>query len=124
MANRGMFDNWFQTPERKKEAENYYFNKMFPFGIQQQQWENEMMDQLIEDKSRMQLVKYVCFARREMYIDGTAKDDDMTNNEEYKRLLKKMKITEQECSIIENYSKLVTQASCMEELPTIEQIKQ
>ena len=122
MAQTSLLAKMFQTPDKKKQADDDYFKKMFPFGQKQQQWENDMINKLIEDKKRVPTIKYVNFIRREMYIDGIAKQNDHINDKAYKKLLKRMKVTDEELSIIENLSSLQVQAKCFEELPTIDQI--
>lgn len=124
MAKTSLLEKMFQTPKKKKETDDAYFNKMFPFGAKQQQWENEMFEKLITDKRRIPSLKYVNFIRREMYIDKIAKSDDDVNDKNYKKLLKRMKITDDEKAIIEKLASLETAATSMKEMPTIDQIKE
>lgn len=123
MAFDKLLKNMFMTSDKKREEEDRYLKKIFPLGKEQQDWENKIFDELFKDKDRISTIKYVSFVRREMYIDGIALEDDHLNNKEYKRLLKRMKISDDEERLIEKLVILEHKAKDLSELPTIEQIK-
>lgn len=123
MAFDKLLKNMFMTPDKKREEEDRYLKKIFPLGKEQQDWENKIFNELFKDKDRISTIKYVSFVRREMYIDQVALEDDYLNNKEYKRLLNRMKISDDEERLIEKLVILEYKAKDISELPTIEQIK-
>ena len=123
MAFDKLLKNMFMTPDKKREEEDRYLKKIFPLGKEQQDWENIIFNELFKDKDRISTIKYVSFVRREMYIDQVALEDDYLNNKEYKRLLNRMKISDDEERLIEKLVILEYKAKDISELPTIEQIK-
>lgn len=123
MAFDKLLKNMFMTPDKKREEEDRYLKKIFPLGKEQQDWENKIFDELFKDKDRISTIKYVSFVRREMFIDQVALEDDYLNNKEYKRLLNRMKISDDEERLIEKLVILEYKAKDISELPTIEQIK-
>lgn len=122
MAFSTLIKNMLMTPGQKKEENDQYLKKMFPLGNKQQEWENSIFEELFKDKNRIPTIKYVCYARREMYIDNIALQDDYLNNRDYKKLLKRMKISDNELRIIEKLAKLENEAKDLSELPTISDI--
>lgn len=125
MALTNFIKNMFMTPGQKKNIEDAYYSKMFPFGSKQQEWENKAIDVLFKGTKNISTIKYLCLVRREMYIDHTVNNDlDEKITKEYIKLVKRMKISEDEEKIIDALARLEAKAKDYDELPTLEQIKE
>lgn len=125
MALTNFIKNMFMTPGQKKNIEDAYYSKMFPFGAKQQEWENKAIDVLFKGTKNISTIKYLCLVRREMYIDHTVNNDlDEKITKEYIKLVKRMKISEGEEKIIDALARLEAKAKDYDELPTLEQIKE
>ena len=125
MALTNFIKNMFMTPGQKKNIEDAYYSKMFPFGAKQQEWENKAIDVLFKGTKNISTIKYLCLVRREMYIDHTVNNDlDDKITKEYIKLVKRMKISEGEEKIIDALARLEAKAKDYDELPTLEQIKE
>lgn len=125
MALTNFIKNMFMTPGQKKNIEDAYYSKMFPFGSKQQEWENKAIDVLFKGTKNISTIKYLCLVRREMYIDHTVNNDlDDKITKEYIKLVKRMKISEGEEKIIDALARLEAKAKDYDELPTLEQIKE
>lgn len=124
MALSNFVKNMFMTPGQKKEIEDAYYKKMFPFGEVQQKWEDEMIKSLFPETKSIATIKYLCLVRREMYIDKTV-NNDLNNaiTKDYLKLIKRMKISESEKDTIDAFARLEAKANSFEELPTLDDIK-
>lgn len=124
MAFTNLIKNMFMTPGQKKATEDAYYKKMYPFKAEQQNWENEILSQLFDNDKKLITIKYLCLVRREMYIDGNVCDD--LNNPaivDYVKLIKRMKISKSDETIIDVFAKLEARANSIEEMPTIVDIR-
>ena len=76
MAFNSFIDNLFTTPSQKKERDLNYYHKMFPFGDKQKNWEDNIIETLYADNSKIiPTIKYMCLTRREMLIDSITNDE-------------------------------------------------
>ena len=53
MAFNSFLNNLFMTPSQKKELDNNYFHKMFPFGNKQKDWEDKIIETLYTNNKKI-----------------------------------------------------------------------
>lgn len=123
MAFNSFLSNLFMTPSQKKELDNNYYQKMYPFGSKQKDWEDKIIEKLYADKSKLiPTIKYMCLTRREMYIDLITNDEYY--DKKYRKLIKRMSLSEEDINFVETFTKLEYSANSYSNLPTIEEIKE
>ena len=124
MALTNFIKNMFMTPSQKKATDDAYYKKMFPFGAKQQQWENNMINELFVGRKNISTIKYLCLIRREMYIDKVVNSNmDDKATKEYNKLVKRMMVNKDEEIIVDAFAKMTNEAKNINELPSLEQIK-
>lgn len=111
----GIGNDILLSPEQKRKREEAYYNKVYPFGKAQQDYEDEIIGHYFsDDKKMIPTIKYMCLIRREMYADK------QETNADYNKTLKRIKLTDKQKQFVEVFSKLVSEAKNYDELPTIE----
>lgn len=107
----------FMTAEKKKRNEEAYLKEMYPLGELQKIWEDNIYKELFKDVKDISLIKYVGLLRRKMYID------ENLDEEEFKKMIKRYKLTDTQAKLVDITSRLESKASSIEELPTLAQIQ-
>lgn len=120
----------FTSPKEKKRRDIAYKKMLYPFGDKQIEWENNILNELFPNRQKDQpTFKYICICYKENIIKANLDPDDENyvpyeySLKNYKKMLSKMKINDEEILLIENLAKLQLDAESFEQLPTIELIK-
>lgn len=114
----GIGNDLLLSPAEKRKREEAYYNKMYPFGKNQQDYEDEIINHYFSDnKNVIPTIKYMCLIRRENYIDKLE-----TDNKDYNKMLKRIKLSDEQKKFVEVFSRLESEAKSLSELPTIEMI--
>lgn len=123
MAFDSVFKNLFMTPSQKKQKTDDYFRKMFPYGEKQKNWEDNIIESIYADNKKLiPTIKYMCYTRREMLIDKTNNDEYF--DKKYRKLLKRMKLSQKDIDFIEMFTKLEYEADRFSDLPALKDVMQ
>lgn len=118
-----IFNNWFITPSQKKEQEQMYLHKMLPFGNKQKKWEDDIIEKIFVDDSKIiPTIKYMCYTRREMFIDATVNDEYLSKK--YKKLCRRMKLSEEQIAFVDKFAKLEYDVKSASDFPSLQEVKE
>jgi len=112
-----LFD--FRSQKQRDEDAAAFRDKMYPFGQHKVKWEEETFNELFAYRKRdIPLLRYSAINHREQTLNNNSQD------KEWHKAVKIMRMSKEEIKTIELINKIEIEAQSVDELPTIDQLRE
>ena len=124
---------WFEMKSAKqvKAEAKAYKESIYPLGDEQMKWEEDILNELFSYRKDMSIIKYVLIADKDRKCKGDDDDEDdislftpSFSGKQWDKMLKRMNVNAEEMSIIELIVDIEEKAETLEDLPSIDKIKE